>query len=76
MQFEYRGYTHMKVLRVLPDLTLLHVVLLRILEALFEVLFNLLEERISPMLQIAFDVVEGYRSLDLLVVIGILSLGR
>ncbi len=66
----------MKVLRVFPDLTLLHVVLLRILEALLKVLFNLLEERILPMFQSPFDVVKGYRPLDLLVVIRILSLGR
>ena len=66
----------MKVFRVLPDLTLLHVVLLRVLETLFKVLLDLVEERILSMLQPTPDLVESYRSLDLLVVIWILSFRR
>ena len=62
--------------RVLPDLTLLHVVLLRVLETLFKVLLDLVEERILAMFQPTPDLVESYRSLDLLVVIGILSFRR
>ena len=61
---------------VLPDLTLLHVVLLRVLETLFKVLLDLVEERILSMLQPTPDLVESYRSLDLLVVIWILSFRR
>lgn len=62
----------MKVFSVLPDLTLLHVILLRVLETLFKVLLDLVEERILSMFQPTFDLVKSYRSLDLLVVIGIL----
>lgn len=66
----------MEVFGVLPDLTLLHVVLLRVLETLFKVLLELVEERILSMLQPTPDLVESYRSLDLLVVIWILSFRR
>ena len=66
----------MEVFGVLPDLTLLHVVLLRVLETLFKILLDLVEERILSMLQPTLDLVEGDRSLDLLVVIGVLSFRR
>lgn len=64
----------MQVFGVLPDLTLLHVVLLRILEALLDVLLDLFEERILPRLQSTLDIIKSYGSFDLFVVVRVLSL--
>lgn len=69
------GTTYVQVLRVFPDLTLLHVVLLRILEALLEVSLHLVKERVAAPVQPTFDVVQGNWTLDLLIVVGILPFG-
>ena len=66
----------MEVFGVLPDLTLLHVVLLRVLEALLKVSLHLLEERIAAAVQPSLDIVESYWTLDLVVIVGVLSFRR
>ena len=66
----------MEVFRVSPDLTLFHVVLLRVLEAQLEVCLDLFEERILAAFESLLDVIEGYGPLDLLVIVGILPFGR
>ena len=68
--------THVKEFCIFPDLTLLDVVLLRVLEALLEVRPNLLEERILSTLKSFLDVIEGYGPLDLVIVVGVLPFGR
>ena len=65
----------MEVFRVFPDLTLLHVILLRILEAQLEIPPHVVEERITSTFQSFLDVIEGYWTLDLVIVVGILAFG-
>ena len=68
--------TYMEILCVFPNLTFFHVVLLCVLEALFKVLFDFVKKSILSGVQLTLDVVEGYRTFDLNIVVGILSLGR
>ena len=63
----------MEVFRILPDWTVPNVVLLRVLEAEFEVLPDSLEVRVLSSFYPGLDLVEGDRILDLLVVIRILT---
>jgi len=62
-----------EVFRILPDWTVPNVVLLRVLEAEFEVLPDSLEVRVLSSFYPGLDLVEGDRILDLLVVIRILT---
>ena len=63
----------MEVFCILPDWTVLHVVLLRVLEAEFEVLSDCIEGRVLSGFYPGFDLVEGDWILDLLVVIRVLT---
>lgn len=64
---------YVKVFRILPDWTIPHVVLLRVLEAEFEVLSDCIETRILSGFYPRFDLFEGDWILDLLVVIRVLA---
>ena len=66
----------MKVFCILPNGTVLHVVLLGVLETEFEVLSYCIEGRVLSGLYPRLDLVEGDWILDLLVVIRILTLRR
>ncbi len=67
--------THMQMFRVLPDLTFLYIVPFGILEALLEILSNLVKGSVSASFQLLFDVIKSYWSLDLFVIVGVLPLG-
>ena len=63
----------MEVFRILPDWTVPDVVLLRVLEAEFEVLSDRLEAGVLSGFYPGLDLVEGDWILDLLVVIRVLT---
>ena len=63
----------MEVFCVFPDGTILHVVLLGVLEAEFEVLSDFIEVRVLSRLYPSLDLVEGDWILNLLVVIRVLT---
>jgi len=63
----------MEVFCILPDWTVLHVVLLRVLEAEFEVLPDCVEVRVLPCFYARLDFVECDWILDLLVVVRVLA---
>lgn len=66
--------TYVEVFCVLPDWTVLHVVLLGVLEAEFEVLSDRIEVRIFSSFYPRLDLVEGDWILDLLEVVRVLTL--
>lgn len=66
--------TYVEVFCVFPDWTVLHVVLLGILEAEFKVLSDCIEVRVFSSFYPRLDLVEGDWILDLLVVIRVLTL--
>ena len=63
----------MEVFCIFPDGTILHVVLLGVLEAEFEVLSDFIEVRVLSRLYPSLDLVEGDWILNLLVVIRVLT---
>ena len=63
----------MEVFCIFPDGTILHVVLLGVLEAEFEVLSDFVEVRVLSRLYPSLDLVEGDWILNLLVVIRVLT---
>lgn len=63
----------MEVFCIFPDWTILHVVLLGVLEAEFEVLSDFIEVRVLSRLYPSLDLVEGDWILNLLVVIRVLT---
>ena len=65
--------TYVKVFGILPDWTILHVVLLRVLEAEFEVLSDCVEAGIFFGFYPRLDLVEGDRILDLLVIVRVVA---
>ena len=68
-----KSKAYVEVFRVLPDWTIPHVVLLRVLEAEFEVLSDCIETRVLSSFYPRLDLVEGDWILDLLVVIRVLT---
>ena len=62
------------MLSVLPNLTLFHVVSFRILETLFEILFDFREVIVPIALQFPFDIVQCYGAFDDVVIVGVLPL--
>ena len=70
------GGAYVKVFRVLPDGTILHVVLLGVLEAELEVESDCVESWILSGFYPRLDLVESDWILDLLKVIRVLTLGR
>ena len=64
---------YVEVFRILPDWTVPDVVLLRVLEAEFEILPDRLEAGVLSGLYPGLDLVEGDWILDLLVVIRVLA---
>ena len=66
--------TYVEVFCVLPDWTVLHVVLLGVLEAEFKVLSDRIEVRIFSSFYPRLDLVEGDWILDLLEVVRVLTL--
>ena len=54
----------MQELGILPDLTLLHVVPFRILEASFKILFNVLEGSIVLLVEAGLNLVKSNRCFD------------
>lgn len=66
--------TYMEELCILPDLTLLYVVLLRVLEAGFEILLAVIKGQVFEGFKFVFDIVECDGTLDHLVIIRVLSL--
>ena len=61
--------TYVKVFCILPDWTILHVVLLRVPEVEFEVLFDCVDAGILFGFHPRLDFVEGDRILDFLVIL-------
>ena len=66
--------TYVEVFCVLPDWTVLHVVLLGVLEAEFKVLSDRIKVRVLSSFYPRLDLVEGDWILNLLVVIRVLTL--
>ena len=54
----------MEMLRILPYLTVLHVVPFRILEASFKILLNVLESSIVLLVEAGLNLVESNRCFD------------
>ena len=71
---ELKATAYVEVFCILPDWTILHVVLLGVLEAKFEVLSDCIEARVLSGFYPRLDLVEGDWILDLLVVIRVLTL--
>ena len=67
---------YMEMLRILPYLTVLHVVPFRIAEARLEVLSDITKRLVFLQVKPGFNIVESYRMLDLEVIVGILSFRR
>ena len=65
--------TCVKVFCILPDWTILHVVLLRVLEAESEVLSDCVDAGILFGFHPRLDLVEGDRILDLLVIVRVVT---
>jgi len=65
--------TYVKVFGILPDWTILHVVLLRVLEAEFQVLSDCVEAGVLFSFYPRLDFVEGDRILDLLVIVRVVA---
>lgn len=55
---------YMEMLRILPYLTVLHVVPFRILEASFKILLNVLEGSIVLLVEAGLNLVESNRCFD------------
>ena len=70
---EFEPTAYVEVFRILPDWTVPDVVLLRVLEAEFEVLSDRLEAGVLSSFYPGLDLVEGDWILDLLVVIRVLT---
>lgn len=64
----------MQHFRILPDLTVIPVILLRVLEALLEVMFDFFKECIFAIVQMTLDVFESHGLFDGGVIVGILPL--
>ena len=65
-------FPHLQSFRISPYLTLPHVVLFRILEALFKVLPDIFESRVRGGVELCLDFFEGDRPFDDLVVVWVL----
>ena len=65
--------TYVKVFCILPDWTVLHVALLRVLEAEFQVLSGCVDPGVLFGFHPRLDLAEGNRTLDSLVIIRIVT---